>query len=86
MWWIINLCSVRPFAALIGFIVIPAHQRMIFLSAAGLAQDVFVALFLQAVVPWAIKTQLVQSALIRTTETFFINMKNDYHPHIIDEL
>lgn len=81
-----NLFSIRPLAALIGFIVIPAHQRVVFLSGAGLVQDVFVSLFLRLLVPWIIKREFVQHSMMDFTETMFQNIQRDFHPHVIDEL
>jgi uncharacterized membrane protein len=51
-----------------GFIVIPATKRLMFVEAAGMVQDVFLCAFARLALPWAIKTEFVQTAMGNFTE------------------
>jgi hypothetical protein len=55
--------DIHPLASLIGFIVVPAHQRMTFEAGAGLVWNLFVAVFLSVVLSWLVKSPFVQKAV-----------------------
>ncbi|KAI1841508.1 hypothetical protein JX266_012260 [Neoarthrinium moseri] len=64
-----SFVSIRPLASLIGFIVIPAHQRPAFQAGMDLVASVFFSAFFRLVIPWAVKTDFVQRVLKEQAET-----------------
>jgi hypothetical protein len=73
MCWLRSVFSIGPVASLIGFIVIPAHQRVVFRAGVDLVEAVFFTLFLHLVVPWAVKSEYMQLVMGNITESLIKN-------------
>jgi hypothetical protein len=58
-----SFIGLHPLASLIGFIVIPAHQRMTFEAGAGLVSNLFFGVFVSAVISWLAEARFVQDAV-----------------------
>jgi hypothetical protein len=67
-----SILSMRPWAALLAFIVVPAHQRMTFEAGAGLVWDLFFGVFVTVVISWIANAPFAQRAVARWME----NMNN----------
>lgn len=79
--------SIEPLASLIGFIVIPAHHRVVFTAGVDLLGAVFFNLFLQLVVFRLVKTEFVQLVMGNVTESIFKNAQEGSGTvRLIDEL
>ncbi|KAI0129949.1 hypothetical protein BJ170DRAFT_681430 [Xylariales sp. AK1849] len=64
-----SFLSIGPLASLVGFVVIPASKRVVFRAGVDFLESVFISAFLRLTVPWAVRTQLVQSILLNATST-----------------
>ncbi|KAF1845092.1 uncharacterized protein K460DRAFT_405367 [Cucurbitaria berberidis CBS 394.84] len=59
--------SVTPFANLIGFIIIPAHQQIVFKAGAELVAGIFFATLVRVFATWAVKTDFMQRIMANVT-------------------
>lgn len=77
-----------PLFALLGFIIIPAQERVIFNAAADLCTRVFAKLFITVFQPWLIRTNVVQGLMYLYTEAMWKSLlAEEASPvHIVDEL
>jgi hypothetical protein len=55
-------------ADLIGFIVIPAHQRVVFLAGVELVATTFLFTVVRVFATWAVKTEFAQTMMRNITE------------------
>ncbi|PPJ49614.1 hypothetical protein CBER1_02213 [Cercospora berteroae] len=67
LWWCFT--SLRPLATLVSFIVIPAHQRIVFVAGVDLVCAAFLGLVVKAFLPWVEGTQFVKDLVRNMTET-----------------
>ncbi|GIZ43129.1 hypothetical protein CKM354_000636900 [Cercospora kikuchii] len=67
LWW--SFTSLRPLATLVSFIVIPAHQRIVFVAGVDLVCATFLGLVVKAFLPWVEGTQFVKDLVGNMTET-----------------
>mgnify|MGYP005990131489 CR=1 FL=1 len=83
-----SFMSGGPLLALLGFIIIPAQERVIFNATADLCTKIFAKLFLTIFVPWFIRTDVVQGMMYLYTKAAWEKLvAEDVSPvHIIDEL
>jgi hypothetical protein len=85
-----SILSIGPLASLIGFIVVPAHQRVLFSAGVDLVETAFWALFWRVFLPWIINQKYVRTQMADTTATIFKGaQKMEDHAkrlHMIDEL
>ncbi|KAI5365870.1 hypothetical protein Slin15195_G073970 [Septoria linicola] len=66
--WLWSFVGIRPLASLVSFIVIPAHQRIVFLEGAELVTTTFFGLFVKALLPWLEGTEFVQVMIANMTD------------------
>jgi hypothetical protein len=62
-------------ADLIGFIVVPAHQRVVFLAGVELVATTFLFTVVRVFATWAVKTDFAQTMMRNITE----NAENPRH-------
>lgn len=65
---VVPFFGIRPLSTLIGFAVIPAHQRMVFESGIRLVWKSFCAAFIQIIVPWFADTEIAAMMVGNMTE------------------
>ena len=53
--------------SLISFIIVPAHQRIVFLAGVDLVFTAFFGLFIRAFLPWVESTEFVQMMVANMT-------------------
>ncbi|WPB01119.1 uncharacterized protein RHO25_005740 [Cercospora beticola] len=77
-WWITlevllrylwSFVGLRPLATLVSFVVIPAHQRIVFVAGVDLVCATFLGLVVKAFLPWVEGMQLVKDLVGNMTET-----------------
>ncbi|KAF4624202.1 hypothetical protein G7Y89_g13969 [Cudoniella acicularis] len=73
----LSFISIRPFASLIGFIVVPVTKRIVFTVGIDTVEAVFVSSFLRLIVPLALRTEFIQHAMGNVTEGIMI--ANKFH-------
>ena len=74
--------------ALLGFIIIPVQERVIFNAAADLCTKIFAKLFLKIFVPWFIRTDVIQGMMYLYTKAAWEKLlaENASPVRIVDEL
>lgn len=60
--------SLEPVISLVGFILIPAKQRVVFCAGMALVASVFIKAFWRLVTPWFIKNEFAQERMREMTE------------------
>jgi hypothetical protein len=74
-------------ADLIGFIVIPAHQRVVFLAGVELVATTFLFTVVRVFATWAVKTEFAQTMMRNITENAANpRYKGAIFPELNDEL
>ncbi|KAF2207693.1 hypothetical protein CERZMDRAFT_102181 [Cercospora zeae-maydis SCOH1-5] len=63
-----SFAGLRPLAILVSFIVIPAHQRIVFVAGVDLVCATFFGLLVQAFLPWVEGTQFVKDLVGNMTD------------------
>jgi hypothetical protein len=88
-----SFIDIRPFASLIGFIVVPAHQRMTFEAGADLVWNLFFGVFASVAISWIANAPFAQEfvglcieAMNNATAAAGNEMQGSQFPRIGDEL
>lgn len=63
-----SFISAGPLISLLGFIVIPARERVVFRAAGDFCIAVFLKVLLQVVAPWWVRTKVMQEYMANATE------------------
>ncbi|KAI0539446.1 hypothetical protein GGR58DRAFT_464320 [Xylaria digitata] len=84
-YWTTQRMAIAPFSTIISFALIPASKRLPFLSGSTLIWNIFLYSLIYLLTPWAMTTEIYQTAL-RNITADLKKGRSSGGVHLIDEL
>lgn len=73
----INFFGIAPLVTLVGFILVPAHKRIVFEEGVDLAWQLFFGAFLSVMMPWAMEKEFAQEFARSVTDSMIKGEKSN---------